>query len=190
VLRSALRRDPDIIMVGEIRDRETAEIAVHAALTGHLVLSTLHTNSAAASVTRLLDMGVQDYLITSTVNGIAAQRLVRTLCPRCRAPYRALPELIEQLGLRRYGGEGELTLQRAIGCDDCNGTGFHGRTSLFETLAMSDDLRRLVLRHAEVNEIHRAAVEEGMRTLYDDGMTKALAGLTTIEEVLQVTREV
>jgi len=190
VLRSALRRDPDIIMVGEIRDRETAEIAVHAALTGHLVLSTLHTNSAAASVTRLLDMGVQDYLITSTVNGIAAQRLVRTLCPRCRAPYRALPELIEQLGLRRYGGEGELTLHRAIGCDDCNGTGFHGRTSLFETLTMSDGLRRLVLRHAEVNEIHRAAVEEGMRTLYDDGMTKALAGLTTIEEVLQVTREV
>src|SRR5882724_1925534 len=189
VLRSALRRDPDIIMVGEIRDRETAEIAVHAALTGHLVLSTLHTNNAAASVTRLLDMGVQDYLITSTVNGIAAQRLVRTLCPRCRAPYRALPELIEQLGLRRYGGEGELTLHRAVGCDDCHGTGFHGRTSLFETLAMSDALRRLVLRHAEVNEIHRAAVEEGMRTLYDDGMAKALAGLTTIEEVLQVTRE-
>jgi general secretion pathway protein E len=190
VLRSALRRDPDIIMVGEIRDRETAEIAVHAALTGHLVLSTLHTNSAAASVARLLDMGVQDYLITSTVNGIAAQRLVRTLCPRCRAPYPALPELIQQLGLRRYGGDGELTLHRAVGCDDCHGTGFHGRTSLFETLTMSDALRRLVLRHAEVTEIHRAAVEEGMRTLYDDGMTKALAGLTTIEEVLQVTREV
>jgi general secretion pathway protein E len=190
VLRSALRRDPDVIMVGEIRDRETAEIAVHAALTGHLVLSTLHTNSAAASVTRLLDMGVQDYLITSTVNGIAAQRLVRTLCARCRAPYAALPELIQQLGLRRYGGNGEITLHRAAGCEECHGTGFHGRTSLFETLAMSDALRRLVLRHAEVNEIHRAAVEEGMRTLYDDGMTKALAGLTTIEEVLQVTREV
>src|SRR5215813_13116838 len=148
VLRSALRRDPDIIMVGEIRDRETAEIAVHAALTGHLVLSTLHTNSAAASVTRLLDMGVQDYLITSTVNGIAAQRLVRTLCPRCRVPYPALPELIQQLGLRRYGGDGELTLHRAVGCEDCHGTGFHGRTSLFESLTMSDALRRLVLRHA------------------------------------------
>jgi general secretion pathway protein E len=190
VLRSALRRDPDIIMVGEIRDRETAEIAVHAALTGHLVLSTLHTNSAAASVTRLLDMGVQDYLITSTVNGIAAQRLVRTLCPHCRAPYRALPELIEQLGLQRYGQERELMLHRAKGCDECHGTGFHGRTSLFETLVVSDAVRRLVLRHAESNEIHRAAVEEGMRTLYDDGMTKALAGITTIEEVLKVTRDV
>jgi general secretion pathway protein E len=190
VLRSALRRDPDIIMIGEIRDRETAEIAVHAALTGHLVLSTLHTNSAAASITRLLDMGVQDYLITSTVNGIAAQRLVRTLCPRCRTPYPALPELIQQLGLRRYGGAGEITLYRAAGCEECHGTGFHGRTSLFETLTMSDALRRLVLRHAEVNEMHRAAIEEGMRTLYDDGMTKALAGLTTVEEVLQVTREV
>jgi general secretion pathway protein E len=190
VLRSALRRDPDVIMVGEIRDRETAEIAVHAALTGHLVLSTLHTNSAAASVARLLDMGVQDYLITSTVNGIAAQRLVRTLCPRCREPYPALPELIKQLGLYRYGAGGALTLHRAVGCDECHGTGFHGRTSLFETLTMSDELRRLVLRHAEAGEIHRAAVEEGMRTLYDDGVTKALAGLTTIEEVLQVTREV
>ena len=190
VLRSALRRDPDIIMVGEIRDRETAEIAVHAALTGHLVLSTLHTNSAAASVTRLLDMGVQDYLITSTVNGIAAQRLVRTLCPHCHVPYRPLPELIEQLGLQRYGQEQELILYRAKGCDECHGTGFHGRTSLFETLVMSDAMRRLVLRHAESNEIHRFAVEEGMRTLYDDGMTKALAGITMIEEVLKVTRDV
>jgi len=190
VLRSALRRDPDIIMVGEIRDRETAEIAVHAALTGHLVLSTLHTNSAAASVTRLLDMGVQDYLITSTVNGIAAQRLVRTLCPHCHVPYRPLPELIEQLGLQRYGQEQELILYRAKGCDECHGTGLHGRTSLFETLVMSDAMRRLVLRHAESNEIHRLAVEEGMRTLYDDGMTKALAGVTMIEEVLKVTRDV
>jgi general secretion pathway protein E len=190
VLRSALRRDPDIIMVGEIRDRETAEIAVHAALTGHLVLSTLHTNSAAGSVTRLLDMGVQDYLITSTVNGIAAQRLVRTLCPHCHVPHRPLPELIEQLGLQRYGREQELILYRAKGCDECHGAGFHGRTSLFETLVMSDAMRRLVLRHAESNEIHRFAVEEGMRTLYDDGMTKALAGVTTIEEVLKVTRDV
>jgi general secretion pathway protein E len=190
VLRSFLRRDPDIIMVGEIRDRETAEIAVHAALTGHLVLSTLHTNSAAASLARLLDMGVQDYLITSTVNGIAAQRLVRTLCPRCRQPQPAMPELIEQLGLRRYTNGGEVTLYQPVGCEECHGTGFHGRVSVFETLMMTDSVRRLVLRHAESNEIHRAAVEDGMATMYDDGMQKALAGQTTIEEVLKVTRDV
>jgi len=190
VLRSVLRRDPDVIMVGEIRDRETAEIAVHAALTGHLVLSTLHTNSAAASITRLLDMGVQDYLITSTLNGIAAQRLVRTLCPRCRAPYAALPELIEELGLRRYANGNDVTLHRAVGCDDCHGTGYHGRTSLFETLVMTDTLRRLVLRRTEANDLHRAAVEEGMRSMYDDGMAKTLTGQTTIEEILKVTREI
>lgn len=190
VLRSFLRHDPDVIMVGEIRDGETAEIAVHAALTGHLVLSTLHTNSAAASVTRLLDMGVQDYLITSTVNGIAAQRLVRTLCPNCRQEYAALPELVRQLGLDRYGDGGAVTLYRPVGCDACHGTGFRGRTSLLETLIVTDALRSLILRHAEVNEIHRAAVEEGMWTLYDDGMTKALAGITTVEEVLQVTRDI
>jgi general secretion pathway protein E len=190
VLRSFLRHDPDIIMVGEIRDGETAEIAVHAALTGHLVLSTLHTNSAASSITRLLDMGVQDYLITSTVNGISAQRLVRTLCPHCREPYRAIPELIEQLGLRRYSHAADVTLYRAVGCEECHGTGFFGRTSLLETLVMSDALSRLILRHAEANEIHRTAVQEGMGTMYDDGMSKALAGVTTIEEVLQVTRDI
>jgi general secretion pathway protein E len=190
VLRSFLRHDPDIIMVGEIRDGETAEIAVHAALTGHLVLSTLHTNSAASSITRLLDMGVDDYLITSTVNGISAQRLVRTLCPHCREPYRAIPELIEQLGLRRYSPASDVTLYRAVGCEECHGTGFFGRTSLLETLVMSDALSRLILRHAEANEIHRAAMQEGMGTMYDDGMSKALAGVTTIEEVLQVTRDI
>jgi general secretion pathway protein E len=190
MLRSLLRHDPDIIMVGEIRDVETAEIAVQAALTGHLVLSTLHTNNAASSITRLLDMGVQDFLLTSTVNGVAAQRLVRTLCPRCRQPYRAMPELVEQLGLRRYAGSGEITLWQPRGCEACSGTGFYGRTSIFETLVVSDTIRRLVLRHAESNELQRAAVEESMRTMYEDGMMKALAGETTIEEVLKVTREI
>ena len=189
VLRSFLRSDPDVLMVGEIRDKETADNAVQAALTGHLVLSTLHTNSAAASITRLIDMGVADYLITSTVNGIAAQRLVRTLCRQCRQPYAALPEMVAQLGLQRYSDASEPTLYRATGCEACHGTGFHGRTSLFETLIMTDNVRRLVLRHAEAHEIHRAAIEEGMRSMYDDGMLKALAGDTTIEEVLQVTRE-
>jgi len=190
VLRSFLRHDPDIIMVGEIRDSETADIAVHAALTGHLVLSTVHTNNAASSLTRLLDMGVADFLLTSTINGIAAQRLVRTLCPHCRRPFRPVPELVEQLGLRRYSAGSDITLFEAAGCDECSGSGYFGRTCAFETLVMSDGIRRLVLRHAESNEIHRLAVEEGMQTLYDHGMTKVLAGITTVEEVLQITRDV
>jgi len=188
-LRSMLRHDPDVIMVGEIRDGETAEIAVQAALTGHLVLSTLHTNGAAASIARLLDMGVQDYLLTSTVNGIAAQRLVRTLCSHCRESYDAMPELIEQLGLRRFQPTGEILLWRARGCEECGGTGFLGRTCIFEFLVVDDEIRRLVLRRAEVTDLQRAAVERGMRTMHEDGMLKALAGITTVEEVLKVTRE-
>jgi general secretion pathway protein E len=190
VLRSLLRHDPDIIMVGEIRDVETAEIAVQAALTGHLVLSTLHTNNAVSSIGRLLDMGVQDYLLTSTLNGVAAQRLVRTLCPHCREPYPAMPELVKQLGLGRYTDAGEVTLWRPRGCAECGGSGYYGRTTILETLVVTDTIRRLILRHAESNEMLRAAVEEGMRTMYDDGMTKALAGETTFEEVLKVTRDV
>jgi general secretion pathway protein E len=187
VLRSLLRHDPDVIMVGEIRDRETADIAVHAALTGHLVLSTLHTNGAAASVARLQDMGVQDYLITSTLNGIVAQRLVRRLCPACREAYAPMPELIKQLWLDRHGAGAAPMLYKPVGCEACHNTGFHGRISLFETLAMTDEVRRLVLRRAEANELHRAAITEGMTTLFEDGMAKALAGVTTVEEVLQVT---
>lgn len=190
ILRSLLRHDPDIMMVGEIRDLETAEIAVQAALTGHLVLSTLHTNSAAASVTRLLDMGVREFLLTSTVNGAAAQRLVRTLCRHCRQPFRPIPELVEQLGLSQYSGGADITLYRPGGCGECGGSGYYGRTSIFEVLTVNDSIRSLILRHAEVNEIQRVAVEQGMRTMYDDGMMKALAGETTIEEVLKVTREV
>jgi general secretion pathway protein E len=190
VLRSILRHDPDIIMVGEIRDGETAEIAVQAALTGHLVLSTLHTNNAASSITRLLDMGVEDYLLTSTLNGAVGQRLVRTLCRRCREPYRALPELVDQLALHRYVDGPEVTLYRAPGCEECHGTGFFGRTSIFETLVVDDAIRRLILRRAESNELQRTAAEAGMTTMYDDGMRKALAGETTFEEVLRVTRNV
>jgi general secretion pathway protein E len=189
VLRSMLRHDPDIIMVGEIRDGETAEIAVQAALTGHLVLSTLHTNNAASSITRLLDMGVEDYLLTSTVNGVVGQRLVRTLCPHCRRPEPALPEIVQQLGLRRYA-DGDIRLHHPVGCEECRGTGFFGRSSIFETMVLSDEIRRLILRRAEANELQRAAVAEGMRTMYDDGMLKALAGETTVEEVLRVTRDV
>ena len=190
VLRSILRQDPDIVMIGEIRDVETAEIAIQAALTGHLVLSTLHTNDAAGTISRLLDMGAQDYLLTTTLNGIAAQRLVRTLCRHCKTRAQALPELVEQLNLRRYTRESDIYLYRQVGCDQCNGTGYYGRSSLIEVLVMTDPIRRLILQRAESMDLHRAAVEEGMRTMYDDGMQKALAGITTVEEVLRVTRDV
>jgi general secretion pathway protein E len=190
VLRSILRQDPDIVMIGEIRDVETAEIAVQAALTGHLVLSTLHTNDAAGTITRLLDMGVEDYLLTSTLNGVAAQRLVRTLCVECRRRERALPELVAQLGLERFSDGPEVELWQAVGCEACNGTGYRGRTSLVETLVMDDELRRLVLRRAEAKELQRAALSGGMVSMYEDGMQKALLGETTVEEVLRVTRDV
>jgi general secretion pathway protein E len=189
VLRSILRQDPDIIMVGEMRDLETARIAVQAALTGHLVLSTLHTNSAAATVTRLLDMGVEDYLVTSTVNGVLAQRLVRALCTHCREPYQALPEFAAQLHLPRTNDEPQ-TLYRPRGCEHCLGIGYHGRIAVLEFLPLSDRIRRLVLTHASAQEIHAAGVEEGMLSMYDDGLRKALQGVTSIEEVLRVTRDV
>ena len=191
VLRSILRQDPDIILIGEIRDLETAQIAVQAALTGHLVLSTLHTNNAAGTITRLMDMGVEDYLLTATLNGVAAQRLVRTLCTACRVAYRPDDGLTRTLGLDRFLDEGaEPTLYRAKGCDTCNGMGYRGRTSIIETLNMSAGIREKILAHADGREIQRAAVKQGMRTMYDDGLAKALKGLTSVEEVLRVTREV
>ena len=190
ILRSMLRQDPDVMMIGEIRDLETAEIAVQAALTGHLVLSTLHTNNAAGAIPRLLDMGVDDYLLTSTINGIVAQRLVRTLCTECRVPETPLPELVEQLGLNRFVSGGDITVYKATGCNSCNDTGYRGRTTILELLTMTDELRRLVLNRAEIHTIERVALESGMRGMYEDGVRKALAGITTIEEVLRATRVV
>jgi general secretion pathway protein E len=187
ILRSILRQDPDVVMVGEMRDLETAEIAIQAALTGHLVLSTLHTNSAAGTITRLLDMGVHDYLVTSTVTGVVAQRLVRKLCLHCREPYRILPELAAQLRLPRDGGTD--VLYRARGCERCQGRGYHGRLAVMELLVLSDEVRRLILNRAALQDIHRAALQEGMRSMYEDGMGKALQGLTSVEDVLRVTRD-
>ena len=186
VLRSMLRHDPDVIMVGEIRDLETAQIAIQAALTGHLVLSTLHTNNAASTLTRLLDMGVDDYLLTSTLNAIVAQRLVRRLCQDCREAYRPLPELLAQLGL---GGQDEVRLWRPVGCPKCNGTGYFGRISINEVLMLTDPIRRQILHHAEATELQRVALAAGMRPMFQDGLAKAVAGISTIEEVLRVTRE-
>jgi general secretion pathway protein E len=187
-LRSFLRQDPDVMMVGEIRDLETAQIAVQAALTGHLILSTLHTNDAASAVTRLLDMGVEDYLITSTLNAVAAQRLVRRLCPACREPYRPSRDFVARLSLSDHE-DGPTTFWRPVGCSSCEGTGFRGRSAILELLVVSDKIRELVLRRTEVRDLERAAVAEGMRTMQRHGIEKALAGITTIEEVLRVTRD-
>ena len=188
-LRSIVRQDPDVIMIGEIRDLETAQIAVQSALTGHLVLSTVHTNDAPSTVNRLLDMGVEDYLLTSTVVGILAQRLVRTLCPHCKAPYRPLPEMVEHTGLARFAEGKPVTLWHAKGCPQCSNTGYTGRVSILEMLPMTDALRSLVMKHATATDLKAQAVREGMLTMYEDGLRKALAGTTTVEEVLRATRE-
>ena len=183
-LRSFLRQDPDILMIGEIRDLETAQIGVQAALTGHLVLSTLHTNDAAGAIARLMDMGVPDYLLTSTINGVAAQRLVRKLCPHCREATEPDADLLARLDV---GDNPPRLLYHARGCEKCGGTGYAGRAALLEILVMDDTLRRLVLQRADAREIEKAAVAGGMRTLYQDGLLKAAEGVTSIEEVLRVT---
>lgn len=187
-LRSIVRQDPDIIMIGEMRDLETARIAIQSALTGHLVLSTLHTNNAAGGITRLLDMGVEDYLLTSTVNGILAQRLVRRLEPTHAEKYPASPEEIERFSLRRYQPDGEIFLHRPR-ASALAPTGYQGRTTIMEFMVINDELRRAVMRHAGMGEIEQIARDAGMRTMYEDGIIKAMAGLTTIEEVLRVTED-
>ena len=187
-LRSIVRQDPDVIMIGEMRDLETARIAIQSALTGHLVLSTIHTNDAAGGVTRMLDMGVEDYLLTSTVNAILAQRLVRTLDPESREPYEVLPELAKELGLADLG-EGKHYQFYRPRPSETNPTGYRGRTSILELLEMSDAVRRLVMRHATSGELQEKAVAEGMRTMYQDGMIKCRKGVTSLDEILRVTQE-
>jgi general secretion pathway protein E len=187
-LRAIVRQDPDVIMIGEMRDLETARIAIQSALTGHLVLSTIHTNDAAGGVTRMLDMGVEDYLLTSTVNAIMAQRLVRTLDPAQRQPYELLPEVAREIGLAEPGGQDRYVFFRP-GTSEENPTGYRGRTSILELLIMSDPIRRLIMKHATSGEIQDLAVAEGMRTMYFDGLNKCLKGVTTLDEVLRVTQE-
>ena len=178
-LRAIVRQDPDVIMIGEIRDLETCRIAVQSSLTGHLVLSTLHTNSAAASITRLLDMGVESYLIASTVSGILAQRLVRRLDPATRVAFQAPAELIKEHGLDRLTEQRPILLYRGD---------YHGRSALTELLVMNDELRGLLMVHADAASLEHAARRAGLRTLYEDGLRQALAGVTSLEEVLRVTR--
>jgi general secretion pathway protein E len=185
-LRSFLRQDPDVILVGEIRDRETVEIAIQASLTGHLVFSTVHTNDAPSTFTRLTDMGVEPFLIASTVISVIAQRLIRVLCGSCRQPMEASPLQLRQLGLN--GGR-PVTLYSAKGCPDCTGVGYAGRKGIFELLLVTDTIRDLVMAKANASEIRKAALKEGMSTLRGDGARKVLSGMTAIEEVLRVTQE-
>jgi general secretion pathway protein E len=183
LLRAILRHDPDIIMIGEIRDLETAQIAVQAALTGHLVLSTLHTNSAASTVARLRDMGLEDYLLTATLNGIMAQRLIRRLCPNCKRPHRCEPELAA-----RYGLSGEETIFEPAGCPSCRGTGFAGRIAVAELIVPDETTHRLILSRAGHGEIERAACASGMKTMYENGLRQVLAGVTSLGEILRSVR--
>ncbi len=188
-LRSIVRQDPDIIMIGEMRDLETAEIAVQSALTGHLVLSTLHTNDAASSITRLMDMGIADYLVTSVVNGVLAQRLVRRLCTACRKPYQPLPEMVERLHLDELCSDTQPTLYQPVGCEQCANTGYRGRVALLEMLVMSDTIRSMILQHSDARNIAKVALGEGMQSMYQDGLQKLLQGVTSVEEVLRATRD-
>ena len=187
-LRAIVRQDPDVIMIGEMRDLETAKIAIQSALTGHLVLSTVHTNDAASGITRMLDMGVEDYLLTSTVNAILAQRLVRTLDPVSREAYDLLPEIAREIGMTQLGERDRYTVYRPVPTEE-NPTGYRGRTTILELLMMSDPIRRLVMQHATSGEIQALAIAEGMRTMYFDGLGKCLQGITTLDEVLRVTQE-
>ncbi len=186
-LRHIVRQDPDVVLVGEIRDRETAEIAVHAALTGHMVFSTLHTNDAAGAVTRLLEMGIEDFLLASAVIGILAQRLVRLICPECRV---ALPPGTGTEALTgAIPGKEPERLFMGQGCPACAQTGYQGRTGIYELLLVEEDVRQLILRRADATALRQAAISQGMQTLAEDGWTKVARGLTTTQEVLRVTQE-
>ncbi|QPJ66237.1 MAG: type II secretion system ATPase GspE [Candidatus Nitrohelix vancouverensis] len=183
-LRSIVRQDPDVIMVGEIRDSETADISIQAALTGHMVFSTVHTNDAAGAVSRLLDMGVQSYLLSSALLGVLAQRLVRIICEHCKEPVALPAQFVQEIGL---GDKGKVMVFHGKGCKACNQTGFRGRVGIYELLIVDDEIRRLIVEKASSHVIRAAAMKTGMRRLRDDGWRKVLEGVTTVEEVLRVT---
>ena len=187
-LKHILRQDPDIIMIGEIRDRETAEIAIQASLTGHLVLSTLHTNDSASAVTRLIDMGIEPYLISSTVIGVMAQRLLRVICPDCKKAYHLQEGVAVAEELRRMGGE-NADLYRGQGCDKCLHTGYLGRSGICELMVVNEEIKELITQQRGSHILKRTAIRKGMTTLREDGLRKALAGVTTLEEVYRVTQD-
>jgi type IV pilus assembly protein PilB len=185
-LKAFLRQDPDIIMIGEIRDLETGSIAVRAALTGHLVLSTLHTNSAAATISRMTDMGVERFLVSSSLSLIVAQRLIRKICPKCKVPVEVHPEALYEIGLDPAKNRGR-TYYHGAGCLECNNSGYRGRSGIYEVMPISPKIRTLILDGKPSNEIEEAAVAEGMLTLRQGAIKKFERGITTIEEVMRVT---
>jgi type IV pilus assembly protein PilB len=185
-LRSILRSDPDIVLIGEIRDRETAQIAVEAALTGHLVLSTLHTNDAPSSLTRLTEMGIEPFLVASALDSVLAQRLARKLCDRCKEAYVPTEEELVRVQFPWEEGEELPKLYRGVGCTACSKTGYKGRMAVHEVMSASEEIERLVIEHASADEIGKVARAQGMSTLRDDGMEKVRMGLTSIEEILRV----
>ena len=187
-LRAMLRHDPDVMMVGEVRDYETAEITIRVALTGHLVFSTLHTNDAAGGITRLIDMGVEPFLVASSVLSFIAQRLVRVICPDCKVPIRPEPEILKELGVV-YKDSAGLKIYQGKGCDFCANTGYRGRTAIYEILNVSEPIRELILKRTSSETIKKRAVSEGMRTLRRDGWEKVIMGITTPQEVLRVTHK-
>jgi type IV pilus assembly protein PilB len=187
-LRSFLRQDPDIIMVGEIRDFETAEIAIKAALTGHLVLSTLHTNDAPSTINRLLNMGIEPFLVASSVNLIAAQRLARLNCENCKTPIQVSPQMLMNLGVAPDDLQG-VTCYKGVGCSQCNNTGYRGRVALYEVMPVREEIRELILQGASASEIKKEAIRLGMKTLRQTALTKLKEGITTVEEVLKSTVE-
>ena len=181
-----LRQDPDVIMVGEIRDLETAEISIRASLTGHLVLSTLHTNDASGSLNRLIDMGVEPFLVASAILGAMAQRLVRVICPECKAPVKVSDRLFAELGLSREKA-GKVQFYRGRGCKRCKGSGYFGRTCITELLVNSEPIRELIVNKSATSAIKTKGQSLGMRTLREDGISKAMRGITSLQEVLRVT---
>jgi general secretion pathway protein E len=186
-LRSVLRHDPDVLMVGEVRDYETAEIAIRSALTGHLVFSTLHTNDAAGAVTRLLDMGVEPFLVSSSLECLIAQRLVRLICPDCKTKIKPTKQILEDLGLKEDINKVEVF--EGKGCEACKFTGYKGRTAIYEILRLNEEIRQMVLTKASSQDIKRKAIQQGMKTLFLDGWKKVLAGKTTISEIVRVTQK-
>ena len=188
ILRSILRQDPDVIMIGEMRDAETASIAIQSALTGHKVFSTLHTNDAPSSITRLLDMHIEDYLLTSTIDGVLAQRLVRRLCPHCREPYQPEENILKESGIKAITKSSDITLFRATGCDKCKQSGYWGRTMVLELLLMTDPVKQSILNGDDSDAIRTAAKSTGFITMQEDGLHKVLEGITTLEEVSRVTK--
>jgi len=188
-LRTFLRQDPDVIMVGEIRDKETAEIAIRAALTGHLVFSTIHTNDSASTITRLLDMDIEPFLVSSSVEGIVAQRLIRKLCIHCKRPKSYQYEFLKQHGFPTEKLNKDIVLYEAVGCDECRGTGYSGRSGIFEILPITDEIRPLIVSNASSSSIKNAAIQQGMKTLREDGWDKVIEGITSIDEILRVTED-